>query len=574
MSMTTFRAGTGNFTIAMPGSDVFPMDEFHARRGLVGGSLARCWFTVVASGTSRVYSFAHGPTTALTSRANPTVHVASLSGHTHREISLGTAARTPTQVVSDCITALALDGITAIDAGADASGRRLLQINSVTSVGLPPAVTLDRRERGIWGAQRDDWGTGSSFAVTTNLTGGTTGTGSIHLGNPSTQSGMTGRTGRVLGVYIWAGGGHAPRLAAFTGPAYSIAPTALTTIGQAAAAGIGGASRAFGGVCFDAAAFGTSANLWASYRENVAGGPGYRNHASAPGPEGRGDVAISQQLIWDTVSPTAAGTAFGGTYTPTVSATFTIYVSIGVIFELQDANGNYPADAAIIEYIGDQNTDVNHGTQFDAGVAFLTGETTHQRLIFPQWTNYSATAYRRAVVAIGADETSRPALYGPWTSLTHPAGTAPALISDADVFPTPMVVGWNDLTFATPVPLATAAASGQHLSVGANYVRTGGAAIATWTLPVFLDEATGDNCWIDAWADDRTTWHDNIIGASGARALPSGQQEYRTLNNAGMPNTDPTSRYPDPMATDAGDDSPTAIALERLTIFRPGMALA
>lgn len=137
-----------------------------------------------------------------------------------------------------------------------------------------------------------------------------------------------------------------------------------------------------------------------------------------------------------------------------------------------------------------------------------------------------------------------------------------------------MSVGWNDLTFATPIPLETPASSGQHLSIGANYVTTTGAAIVTWTLPVFLDEVAGDNCWIDAWADDRLTWHDNVIGASGARALASGVQEYRTLNNAGMPNTTASQRYPNPMAIDAGDDSPAAIALERLTITRPGMALA
>lgn len=563
-------AGASSVTIRMPGSDVFPFDEFHARRALVGGTLARCWFAFTHGGTNYVRSFSQGPTAVLTSRADPTVHVASLAGRSHRYVALGTTSRTAAQVVADCITSLALDGITATDGGVDPlnSNRRLLVISGASALVMPTAVALDRRERGLWGAERDDWGTGASFAVDLNATGGTTGTGSIHLGNPNTQSGMAGRTGRVLAVYLWADGGHAPRLAAFTGPGYSLAPTALTTLGQAAAASITGPG--FGGVAFDAAAFGASANLWASYRENAGGGPRYRLHGRAI--EGRGDVGLSQRLIWDTTASSSSGTAFGATYTPTVNNDFGIYVSIGVVFELQDAAGNYPADGAIDEWIGDQHPSATHGTQFLAGIGFLTGETTHQRFIFPTWTAYQATQVVRAVTAIAADETTRPAIYGPWTSLTHPAGAAPALIYDADTFAQPMSVGWNTLTFSTPIDLATPAASGQHLSLGFNYVRNGGAAITTWELPVFLDEATGDNCWIDAWADDRTTWHDQIVGASGSRALPSGQQEYRTLNNIGMPNTDPASRYPNPMATDAGDDSPIAIALDRLRVVRAGMA--
>jgi hypothetical protein len=569
-STMTGSSGPASVTIRMPGSDVFTFDEFHARRGLVGGTLARCWFAFRHGGTNYVRSFSQGPTAVLTSRADPTVHVASLAGRSHRYVALGTTSRTPAQVVSDCITSLALDGITATDGGVDPldSNRRLLVIAGASSLVMPAAVALDRRERGLWGAQRDNWGTGSSFAVTLNADGGTTGTGYIHTGNPSSQSGMSGRTGRVLGVYLWAHGSFAPRLAAFTGAAYSLTPGALTTLGQGAAAAISGPG--FGGVLFDAAAFSTSTNLWWAYRENVGGGPRYRLHGGTP--EGRGDVALSQRLGWDTTASSSSGTAFGGTYTPTNNADFGIYVSGGVIFELQDASGNYPADGSIDEWIGDQNPSATHGTQFLAGIGFLTGETTHQRFIYPAWTAYSATQVVRAVTAIAADETSRPALYGPWTSLTHPAGTAPALIYDADTFAQPMSVGWNTLTFSTPIQMETPASSGQHLSLGFNYVRNGGAAITTWELPVFLDEATGDNCWIDAWADDRTTWHDQVIGASGSRALASGVQEYRTLLNAGMPNTDPTSRYPNPMATDAGDDSPAAIALDRLRVVRAGMA--
>lgn len=563
-SRSSTFGGSPSVTIALPGSDIFPADEFHARRAKVGGTLARCWFAVTVGGTTYVRSFSHGPTAVLTSRADPTVHVPALSGASHRYVALGTSARTPAQVVGDCITSLALDGITATDGGADAQGRRLLVVEGATSATLPASVALDRRERGMWGMQRDDWGTG---AVTPNADGGTTGTGSIHLGNPSSQSGMGSRAGRVIGVYMWGHTSHAPRLGAFTGPVYSTTPTALTTLGQNVVAALSG----FGAVAFDAAAFSSSANLWATYRENAAGGPRYRLHAQTP--VGRGDQAVNQRLVWDTTASTDAATAFGATYTPTNNADFGIYVSIGVIFELQDSNGNYPADGSIDEWIGDQNTDAAHGTQFAADETFLTGETTHHRFIWPAWTNYYATQFRRVYTVAAADVTSRIAMHGPWSSLAFPASPAPALLADLGTMGVLTAGAYTTMTFASPIAMETAASGGQHLSVGANYVRTGGAALASMTLPVFLDATTGDNSWLDAWEDNRTTWHDDIIGASGARALASGVSEYRTQSNVGMPNTDPTQTYPDPMAVDGGDDSPNAIALEATRITRVGMAL-
>lgn len=564
-SMTTFASGPAAFTIAMPGSDVFAFDLFHARRGLVGGTLSRCYFVVVASGTTRVYSFQHNG-----SRANPTVHVPSLSTASHRYVDLGSSVNTATQVVAACIASLALDGITATDNGADSSGRRLLRITGVTSVSLPAAVATDNRERGMWGLQRDHWGAGA--AATLNADGGTTGTGSIHLGNPNSQSGMSGRTGRVLGVYLWANGNFPPRLAAFTGPAYSTTPTALTTLGEAVSAAINGPG--FGGVLFDAAAFGASANLWAAYRDNTVGGPRYRLHAQTP--VGRGDQGLNQFLVWDTVASSSNATAFGASYTPTSSSTFGIYVSIGVIYELQDANGRYPADGSIDTWVGDQNTTPAHGTIFSAGPALLDNETTHHRFTLPNWTNYGSTQYRRAYGAIGADEDSRIAFYGPWASLAFPASPAPALIRDAGILG---AAGRSNLyttmTFGTRVELGTEVlGTAPIVSVGSNYHRAGGLANNVITLPVYLDISTGDSSWLDCWVDTRTEWHDDIIGASGSRAFASGVSEYRTISTPGMPIAAPADTFPNPMAVAAGNDSPNAIAGEAYRVQRSGMAVA
>lgn len=549
--------------LALPGSDLIPRTIFYARRGQVGGTLSRAWFAVTVGGVVRVRSFQHNG-----SRADPTgtAGVPALSGLSHRYVNLGASANTAAQVASAVIASLALDGITAVTDGTDAQGRTVLLITADSLTVPPPVDTTDTSLRGMWGAQRDDWGT----SPTQNQPGGTTGTGSIHLGNPSSQPGLSGRNGRILAVYMWAHTGHQPRLAVSSGPAYSASPGAMTLLAQAVATD---PITDFGMATFDAVAFAAANNLWAHYRENAAGGPRYRVHGATP--VGRGDQGLNQVLVWDTTSPTSSGTAFGATYTPTVDATFNIYIMIGVIYELQDASGNYHADGSIDTWIGDQNLDPTHGAPFAAGPALIDNETTHHRTIFPNWTNYGATEYRRAVAALGADEDSRAVIYGPWADLDFPATTPPALIRD--IGPVGLIA--NDYASVAISPRAElgteSLGADPYVSFGTNYVRDGGAANNVYTLPVFLDAFAGDGSWLNCWEDDGRTWHDHIAGAAGAAITPtSGVIEYRTTSTPGMPIAAPEDPFPDPMAVAAGNDSPPAIAMEALRVQRVGLAAA
>lgn len=550
-------------TFALPGSDVFARDIFHARRGQVGGPLARGWLTVTVGGTQRVYSFQQNG-----SRADPTVHVPALAGVAHRYVDLGSSANTAAQVVAAVIAAMALDGITATDGGVDpdASERRLLVVAGATAASVPPAVdTTDTALRGMWGLQRDDWG----GSPTNNQDGGTNGTGSIHLGNPSSQPGFAGRSGRILAVYLWAHTGHQPRLAVSSGPAYSASPGEMTLLAEAIATD---PITDFGMATFAAVAFAAADNLWAHYRENAAGGPRYRAHGATP--VGRGDQGLNQVLVWDTTASASSASAFGATYTPTANSTFNIYIAIGVVFELQDGSGNYHADGSIDTWIGDQNTDPLHGTRFDAGPALLDTETTHHRTIFPNWTNYGATAYRRAVAALGADEDSRAVIYGPWADLNFPATTPPDLIRD--IGPCGLVANaYAEVAISPRAELGTEVLGADpYVSIGTNYVRDGGAANNVYTLPVFLDAFTGDGSWLNCWEDDRRTWHDHIPGAAGAARTPtSGVIEYRTTATPGMPTAAPEDAFPDPMAVAGDNDSPNAIAMEALRVQRRGIAL-
>lgn len=549
--------------LALPSSDLFERDIMHARRGQVGGTLARSWFALTIGGVTVVRSFQHNG-----SRADPTgsAGVPALSGLAHRYIDLGAVAASASDVSDAVIASLALDSISAVAEGTDAEGRALVRITA-DSLTIPPAVdTTDTSLRGLWGAQRDDWGT----SPPQNQPGGTNGTGSIHLGNPSSQPGLSGRNGRIIAVYMWAHTGHQPRLGVSSGPAYSASPGAMTLLAQAIATD---PITDFGMATFDAVAFSSTDELWAHYRENAAGGPRYRPHGSTP--VGRGDQGLNQVLVWDTTSAASSASAFGATYTPTVDATFNIYIMIGVVYELQDSNGNYHADGSIDTWIGDQNLDPLHGTRFDAGPALIDTETTHHRTIFPNWTNYGATEYRRAVGALGADEDSRAVIYGPWPDLDLPATTPPALIRD--IGPVGLVANdYGSVAISPRAELGTEVlGSDPYVSVGANYVRDGGLANNVYTLPVFLDSFAGDGSWLNCWEDDGRTWHDHIPGAAGAARTPtSGVIEYRTTATPGMPTGAPEDTFPDPMATAAGNDSPVAIAMEALRVQRVGIASA
>lgn len=545
----------GSVAFTLPSSDIFPSTGlealFYARRGLVGGTLARCWVAFDQDGTTYVVAFRHGG-----SYADPSVFVPSLAGATVIEVDLGAASVTATQVATAVVDALDLAGVT----GATSDGGGVV-IADASNLVIPAAVDLtDTSLRGMWGLQRDDWGTGAE-GQSLNADGGTGGTGNVHLG-------QIGTAGRIIGIYMWSRTDGVPmvvRLAASTGPVYSTTPGTMTILGQGTES-----IQGFGMVLTDAAAFGATSNLWAQYRSDTAGTAGIRFRLFGQTPEGRGNLGLSQVLVWDTAASASSATPFGATYNPTASATFNIYVAIGVIYEIPDADGNYHANGSITYRIGDQNPDPEHGTQFLAGPGILTGETTHHRFQWLNDTEISVTEVWRTVSAIGASEDSRVAFYGPWDDLDFPSTTPAPLLSDAG----PMGLsapGANQYTLASPLPVGSeVVGTDVVISLGFNYIRNGGDP-TTYTLPVYLSVA-GDSGWLDCWEDDRETWHDDIPGASG-RGYLAGVSEYRTRLSAGNANMPTTwgATYPDPFGTDASDDSPAAIAPDWIIVTRTGI---
>lgn len=537
-------------TLSVPSSDLYAADLFNARRGLVGGTLARQWFSWTSGAGTRVVDFAHNG-----SSADPTVFVPALAAATRTSVDLGGVVRTAEEVAQAVVDALDGDGLVATRDGADVT------IEDASDLVIPPSVDMtDTSLRGMWGLQRDNWGTGAE-GQNLNQNGGTTGTGSIHLG-------PLGTTGRVIGTYLWTrtDAGMDVRIAASTGPSYSVAPGEMTILGEGEFTGLIG----LGVTTFEAQAVGAAEDLWAQYRGDNGGGVRFR--AQGETPVGRGQQGLNQVLVWDTTADDSAGTAFGATYTPTADTTFGIYVAIGVIFEIPDGSGNYPANGALSLRIGDHNDDPAHGTQFLANAAQLIGENTHQRFQWVNMTELNLTSITRVVDDIAAIEDSRGALYQ-WTDLDFPSTVPADLVVDLGLMGlTPAGAGTaQTLTLGTPVPVgAETLGNDAIISLGFNYVTTTGVPLATYTLPVFLT-TVGDDYWGDAWTDDRETWHDNIDGASD-RGYAAGVQEYRQRNVVGSPITSTSETWPDPMVTDATDDSPAAIPLDWITVTRNGFS--
>lgn len=546
------NTSTSSVSFTVPGSDVFPLDLFHLRHGLIGGTLARCWVSwTQSSGGLRVIDFTHNG-----SSADPRTFVGSLSAANRTVVSLGSTIRTATQVAQAIVDALVADGLSAsrIDA--------TVTVLNASNLVIPSSVdTTDASLRGMWGNQRFNWGTGAD-GQTLNQNGGTDGTGSVHIA-------PLGTAGRILGVYLFTRtdlSGMDVLLACSTGPVHSTSPGAMTPLGQGALV----AAQGLAITTFAAVAVTGTADLWAHYRGNNGGGITFRAHGATP--VGRGQLGLNEELIWDTTSSASSGTQFGATYTPTVDNTFNIYVAIGVIFEIPDADGNYFANGAMRVRIGDHNNDDEHGTQFPAGPALLDGETTHHRFQWPNWTAIQLSEVHRTVDALGADEDSRVAIYQ-WSDLNFPSTTPAELVADLGPMGMTTQNAANTFVVSPAVSVGTeVVGSNAILSLGFNYTRQGGSTITSYTLPVFLT-TPGDSYWGNAWTDDRETWHDDIPGASD-RGYAAGVSEYRTrvsVGNTGMPTDDPDTAWPDPFVTDASDDSPAAIAADWIIIQRTGI---
>lgn len=411
---------TSSVSFSLPSSDLYALDQDHFLRGLIGGTLARCWVSFRQGGTLYAPNFGHGG-----SSADPTVFVSALAAATAILVDLGTAARSADDVAQDFVDDCSAAGVTGISrVGAT------ITIAGASDLTIPPNVdTTNTAERGMRGAVRDDWG---DIGGSPNTTGGTDSTVSVHLG---VLGSALGRSGRVIAVGAWGAadlgqGGVGPNMQASTGPVYSLSPTAMTRIGAGRIPTTmpTGPSAAEGGTCsvavIAAGAFTATDNVWVHLQCHGAGVGGIRYRAHGRTPVGRGTVALNQRMIVDTTVTDDATLGLPDPYTPTVDSDFAIYGSLFVVVEFPDASGNYYADGRMVYRYGDHNPDRLHGTQTIAPPATLDIETTHHRELFPQWTEVEITHVTRAIRDIDVG-TEAPRTRGS-RSMTGPITSSPA----------------------------------------------------------------------------------------------------------------------------------------------------
>lgn len=555
--------------VRYPESTAWDIGVGEARRGWVGGSLSRTWVAVTRSGTTYAVHIRHN-----NAGANPIPWVVSLTGATEVEVTLGSGNQTGTQVATSVAAALVTAGLADVTSSAD-----VVTIPNAT-VAYPDAVdTTDNARSGMYGYQRDT--VGGSGIPGGNGNGGTSTTVLTHIPamvNEAQGDFPASRNGRLLGVYFWGHGGHQPRLGAGSGPTHAaaVSGTPIDVLGE----GVADVATASAGdfsyhVFSEPVAFSTNDELWAMIRSSSAGGPRYRLHSSSALP---GDLEPTQEnTIEDTTTSNLETNPFdnSGTgaeeYTPTVDSQIAIDMAVGLLYELEDASGNYAADGAIDTWHGDQNTDISHGTQFGAGPGLIDPETTWHRHELYGADVWPVVAMRRVYEDSAAGEDSRAGLYG-FFDLNFPSTTAAELLGDLGLIG--VTAGTGNRSFSqtfTAVDVGEAArgVGSTHVAFGTNYVTASGAALTTLTLPVFL---SSNDLFADAWLDNGRRWHDDIPEAN-QHATASGVSEYRTTNT-GMPHDSTSQTFPDPMVTDASDDSPGAIASEAYRVQRTGVAAA
>lgn len=524
--------------LTFPGSDLLPVDEFHLRRALVGGTLSRAWVSFMVGATRYVVSIRHNG-----SGANPIPWVAALTGATHVEVSLPASAQTGAQVATAVAVALTGAGVASTRVGAQ------LSLASAHTLLEAPMMTTDESLRGMWGAQRLNYG-GNDFGAQQGATGGT---GSVHLTNPG--------AGRVLGVYIRGGSGMQPRLAYGVGPAYSTDPGAITIRGQGrVSAPVNNADLAF--VLFtEPVTLGAGESVWVVFREN-AGTLTYRSHGQTP--EGNADAVSGERLIWDTTASTDPTVAIAASYDPTANNTFTIYPHIGLIYE---RGPTYPGRGNISTIIGCHRDTADSAADGGTVAQTLTSEMVDEavgfRLALPNWTDARLTQLAIALSAWSAAEDVGAALYQ-FGDIAIPSAASNALLRSIGPLGT-TGTGWNVHTLASPVPvgvgdLGSNPIVGVFVNAGA---RNGAGTLGTLRILFDDENPNGTESWPTLWGDDGRQWDDRI--APFAEPTPywnttpyrmlGPMTEYRTLGSLGTTNPvgDPNDAWPNPLDNDPAD---------------------
>lgn len=526
--------GAGGSSEALPfvefafaGSDAAPIDMFHLRRGIVGGTAARTYVTWTRDEQVYCVSFRHGG-----SGADP-----GIDGAEHDYCDLPDGDVTPEDMATAfALTAAALDGGTWDVDGAAARS------DGATSPSLAPDMDPDDTSvRGVWGMQRHlGWLDGS----TTN--GDMGATGAVHLASPG--------AGKVLGIGIRTTGGGDVRIGLGRGPAYSTDPGAITILGQGVITAQD--DNEVGVVIFpEAIDIAALDSLWIVIRALSSQRLSFRDAAN-----GFGDLIEGEQLIWSALTgdPTVA---FGATVdVGGGGGPFPLYAHVFLIWEAAPVNALDTWHGYLGEAMANSPSLTDPSDMVDETVTF--------RIALPPWSGLQAIAERQAIGTRTAGDDLGLA-YFDWPVddvLTVPSADPATLLRNVGPFGVSTANGYNIHTLAEPLDLDGVEVLGVLFNCG----RAGGAAATS--LQFVYDENGGPTIpSTNHWLDDGRAWSDFVD--EGSFWI---QTEYQTResNGSAMVHGDPTLPQPSTFAPDDGDDFPLNARRGATRITRPGITAA
>lgn len=536
-------ASVSSVSVTFPAAHVFPQELFYMRRGWVGSSASRAWASIVQGGTRYVVSFRHQG-----SGADASAWETQLSGATHAYADLTSGARTGTELASAWASAMTGLGVTGVSAVGDT-----VTITGASSLLIGSPYTYDNSMRGLWGAQRWDWGT----TLFQNQLGNMGGTGSVHVSTPG--------TGRILGAYIATAGTADVRLGVGDGPAYSTTPTDITNVVEGVSTNNSGLRML---LFAEPMSMSAASHKWVLFKGAGGGDPqlNYRAHG-ATGYEGRGDLGTSEYLVWDSTNGSDPAVAFatGGTYTPANDTSFGIYSMVGLIYELADGSGSYPGDAGLIGQIGYHGgySDRAHQT---TDPAIQVDEAVGFRFPLPAWSDGIITDATIGIEVWDSGEDVGVGFYDvpdldyitTGTSARVGPATTPFLTTG---------VGDNTVTLGTPINFSDV--SGYFATFINAGDRVGGITLTALSFNYDGDAGSARD-WITRWEDNGREWCDFMPAGSG---IGLGHlTEYRTLGAAGgdLLYGDPNGTWP-ATSSGAGGDGPRNLIRLRYGIAKPGI---
>lgn len=496
-AQTTTQLSRG-VAFTVPAVDVFPLDLFHLRRGLVGSTASRQWFMFRWGGTNYACDTTHQG-----SGADCTAWNTSASGRTRINVSLSSGAKTGAEWATAIAAALVSAGVTtAVSDGATVS------IPGASALSWPG--NYDETLRGMQGRRRHRFPTGSPAYTAVNATVAT------HVPFPSAA-------GRVLCTYILDSTDTRVgdmRLGLANGPAYSLANKAMTDgVDAIATAG----SNDLYAIVHATPVAGTAAqDKWVVYKTNTAADwqVGIRNHGSTP--VGNGDLVVGERIIIDTTSVNPA-VAFGASYTVTNSTNATVYAAVGYVYEQPNASGDYYGDASISTWVGFRLAyDVGTPTTIAAATLATINDTPR----FPvPWTNVTLQYSRSAAGDNAADEDFGIGLYdmSDVTISSFPLDQPAPLLATIRPMGASAGAGYKTYEWSPTIDLTGVTRIGRFLCAGNDDGVT-----PPDTISVLADAITSTTGWLEQreWCDstDVGGYGTNMqyVGASGTTDMPVG----------------------------------------------------